>query len=121
MLLEGQLGVMRDIDWGIYPYTTSSSPTAGGACVGAGIPPRAIDDVLGVVKAYSTSVGGGPFPTELHDDWRHHAPGDRPRVWRHHRASPALRLVRRRGHRLCQLAQRLYRHRRHQAGRAGRL
>ncbi len=65
VLLEGQLGVMRDLDWGIYPYTTSSSPTAGGACVGAGIPPRAIDDVLGIVKAYSTSVGGGPFPTEL--------------------------------------------------------
>ncbi len=65
VLLEGQLGVMRDLDWGIYPFTTSSSPTAGGACVGAGIPPRAIDRVLGVVKAYSTSVGGGPFPTEL--------------------------------------------------------
>ncbi|MGC9469526.1 MAG: adenylosuccinate synthase [Anaerolineae bacterium] len=65
VLLEGQLGVMRDLDWGIYPYTTSSSPTAGGACIGAGIPPRAIDEVLGIVKAYSTSVGGGPFPTEL--------------------------------------------------------
>jgi adenylosuccinate synthase len=65
VLLEGQLGVMRDLDWGIYPYSTSSSPTAGGACVGAGIPPRAIDRVLGVVKAFSTSVGGGPFPTEL--------------------------------------------------------
>lgn len=69
VLLEGQLGIGRDIDWGIYPYTTASSPTAGGACVGAGIPPRAIDEVLGVVKAYSTSVGGGPFPTELRDEW----------------------------------------------------
>jgi len=68
VLLEGQLGVGRCVEWGIYPYTTASSPTAGGACVGAGIPPRAIDEVLGVVKAYSTSVGGGPFPTELHDD-----------------------------------------------------
>jgi len=68
VLLEGQLGIGRDINWGIYPYTTASSPTAGGACVGAGIPPRAIDEVLGVVKAYSTSVGGGPFPTELHDE-----------------------------------------------------
>ena len=65
VLLEGQLGVGRDVDWGIYPYSTASSPTAGGACIGAGIPPRAIDEVLGVVKAYSTSVGGGPFPTEL--------------------------------------------------------
>ena len=68
VLLEGQLGIGRDINWGIYPYTTASSPTSGGASVGAGIPPRAIDGVLGVVKAYSTSVGGGPFPTELHDD-----------------------------------------------------
>ncbi|HSJ56278.1 MAG TPA: adenylosuccinate synthase [Anaerolineae bacterium] len=68
ILLEGQLGIGRDIDWGIYPYTTSSSPTAGGACVGAGIPPRAVEEVLGVVKAYSTSVGGGPFPTELFDE-----------------------------------------------------
>jgi adenylosuccinate synthase len=69
VLLEGQLGVGRDVNWGIYPFTTASSPTAGGACVGAGIPPRAIDEVLGVVKAYSTSVGGGPFPTELHDEY----------------------------------------------------
>src|SRR5512139_1008035 len=69
VLLEGQLGVGRDVDWGIYPYSTASSPTAGGACIGAGIPPRAIDDVLGVVKAYSTSVGGGPFPTELLNDY----------------------------------------------------
>ena len=68
VVLEGQLGIMRDLDWGIYPYTTSSSPTAGGACVGAGIPPRAIDKVLGIVKVYSTSVGGGPFPTELTDE-----------------------------------------------------
>jgi adenylosuccinate synthase len=68
VLLEGQLGIGRDINWGIYPYTTASSPTAGGACEGAGIPPRAIDEVLGVVKAYSTSVGGGPFPTELRDE-----------------------------------------------------
>ncbi len=68
VLREGQLGVGRCIDWGIYPFVTGSSPTAGGACIGAGIPPRAIDEVLGVVKAYSTSVGGGPFPTELHDE-----------------------------------------------------
>ena len=67
LLLEGQLGIMRGLDWGIYPYTTSSNPTAGGACVGAGIPPRALDEVLGVVKAYATSVGGGPFPTERFD------------------------------------------------------
>ena len=68
ILLEGQLGVMRDLDWGIYPYVTSSNPVAGGACTGAGLPPRAIDQVFGVVKAYSTAVGAGPFPTELHDE-----------------------------------------------------
>jgi adenylosuccinate synthase len=67
ILLEGQLGIMRDIDWGVYPYTTASSPTAGGACAGSGIPPRRIDSVIGVTKAYCTSVGGGPFPTELLD------------------------------------------------------
>ncbi len=67
VLLEGQLGIMRDLDWGIYPYSTSSNPTAGGACSGAGIAPRRIDEVIGVLKAYSSSVGGGPFPTELFD------------------------------------------------------
>lgn len=68
VLLEGQLGAMRDLDWGIYPYSTASSPTAGGACAGAGISPRSIAEVIGVVKAYTTSVGGGPFPTELLDE-----------------------------------------------------
>ncbi|MDE3194209.1 MAG: adenylosuccinate synthase [Chloroflexota bacterium] len=66
ILLEGQLGAMRDLDWGIYPYVTSSNPLAGGAAVGTGIPPRLITRVIGVVKAYSTAVGEGPFPTELH-------------------------------------------------------
>src|SRR5712691_4325100 len=65
ILLEGQLGAMRDLDWGIYPYVTSSNPLAGGAAVGAGIPPRYITRVIGVVKAYSTAVGEGPFPTEM--------------------------------------------------------
>lgn len=67
ILLEGQLGVMRDLDWGIYPYVTSSNPTASFAASGAGIPARTIDRVIGVVKAYSTCVGDGPFPVELHD------------------------------------------------------
>ena len=66
-LLEGQLGVMRDLDWGIYPYVTSSNPTASFAASGAGLPARVIDRVIGVVKAYSTCVGDGPFPVELHD------------------------------------------------------
>ncbi|GAB4560662.1 MAG: adenylosuccinate synthase [Anaerolineae bacterium] len=68
VLLEGQLGVMRDLDWGIYPYVTSSNPVAGGAAVGAGLPPTKIDRVIGVVKAYSTAVGAGPFPVELEDE-----------------------------------------------------
>lgn len=68
ILLEGQLGVMRDLDWGIYPFVTSSHPTAAYAAVGAGMPMQAITDVMGVSKAYTTAVGTGPFPTELDDD-----------------------------------------------------
>ncbi|MFT5432316.1 MAG: adenylosuccinate synthase, partial [Myxococcota bacterium] len=67
ILLEGQLGAMRDVDWGIYPYVTSSNPTAAFAACGAGLPPQALNSVLGVVKAYSTAVGAGPFPVELFD------------------------------------------------------
>ncbi|HEX3219382.1 MAG TPA: adenylosuccinate synthase [Candidatus Limnocylindria bacterium] len=68
ILLEGQLGTMRDIDWGIYPYVTSSSPIPGGASLGAGLPAVAIDQVLGVAKAYTTAVGAGPVPTDLEDE-----------------------------------------------------
>jgi adenylosuccinate synthase len=67
ILLEGQLGTMRDIDWGTYPYVTSSSPIPGGASIGAGLPAVAIDQVIGVAKAYTTAVGAGPLPTELLD------------------------------------------------------
>ncbi|MEP6680203.1 MAG: adenylosuccinate synthase [Chloroflexota bacterium] len=67
ILLEGQLGTMRDIDWGVYPYVTSSSPIPGGASLGAGLPAVAIDRVLGVAKAYTTAVGAGPLPSELSD------------------------------------------------------
>ena len=67
VLLEGQLGTMRDIDWGTYPYVTSSSPIPGGASIGAGLPAVAIDQVIGVAKAYTTAVGAGPLPTELLD------------------------------------------------------
>lgn len=65
ILLEGQLGALRDLDWGWYPWVTSSNPIPGGACAGAGIPPWRITRVMGVVKAFSTSVGTGPLPTEL--------------------------------------------------------
>jgi adenylosuccinate synthase len=67
ILLEGAQGVMLDIDLGTYPYVTSSSPTAGGACTGSGIPPSRVDKTVGVFKAYTTRVGYGPFPTELTD------------------------------------------------------
>jgi adenylosuccinate synthase len=65
LLFEGAQGTMLDIDHGTYPYVTSSSATSGGACIGAGVPPTAIDRVIGVVKAYTTRVGEGPFPTEF--------------------------------------------------------
>ena len=67
IVLEGQLGIMRDLDWGIYPYTTSSNPTSGGAANVSGIAPNNIKEIIGVTKAYSTSVGGGPFTAELFD------------------------------------------------------
>ena len=65
VLLEGAQGTMLDVDQGTYPYVTSSNPAAGGACIGAGIGPQHINDVIGVVKAYITRVGSGPFPTEI--------------------------------------------------------
>ncbi|MBX3230128.1 MAG: adenylosuccinate synthase [Labilithrix sp.] len=68
VVLEGAQGTLLDVDHGTYPFVTSSNPTAGGACVGAGVGPSRIDDVIGLVKAYTTRVGGGPFPTELSDD-----------------------------------------------------
>ena len=68
ILLEGAQGALLDVDHGTYPFVTSSSPTSGGACTGTGIPPNKIDNVLGIVKAYTTRVGYGPFPTELLDD-----------------------------------------------------
>ncbi len=64
ILLEGQLSAMKDIDWGSYPFVTSSSPTVAGAMAGAGIPPRYLGQVIGVAKAYSTQVGMGPMPSE---------------------------------------------------------
>lgn len=68
VLIEGAQAVMLDIDYGTYPYVTSSSPTAAGVCQGAGIAPTQIDKVVGVYKAYTTRVGEGAFPTELNDE-----------------------------------------------------
>ena len=68
VLLEGAQGTLLDIDHGSYPFVTSSSPVAGGACTGGGIGPLQVDEVIGVMKAYSTRVGSGPYPTELDDE-----------------------------------------------------
>lgn len=68
MLVEGANATMLDIDFGTYPYVTSSNCTVGGVCTGLGIPPRMIGEVYGVAKAYCTRVGGGPFPTEQTND-----------------------------------------------------
>ena len=67
VLLEGSQGTLLDVDHGTYPFVTSSNPTAGGAAVGSGIGPTRITAVVGILKAYTTRVGSGPFPTELHD------------------------------------------------------
>jgi adenylosuccinate synthase len=67
VMFEGAQGTMLDIDHGTYPFVTSSSATSGGAVIGTGVPPNAIKHVIGITKAYCTRVGGGPFPTEIHD------------------------------------------------------
>ena len=72
VLFEGAQGTMLDVDHGTYPFVTSSNTVAGYASVGTGLGPRDIDDVLGIVKAYTTRVGAGPFPTELDDDVGRH-------------------------------------------------
>lgn len=68
LLFEGAQGTLLDLDHGSYPYVTSSNPVAGGACTGGGIGPLQVDEVIGVMKAYSTRVGAGPYPTELFDE-----------------------------------------------------
>jgi adenylosuccinate synthase len=68
VLMEGSQGTLLDVDHGTYPFVTSSNPTAGGACAGSGIGPTRINAVIGILKAYTTRVGSGPFPTELHDE-----------------------------------------------------
>ncbi|NUP63016.1 MAG: adenylosuccinate synthase [Nonomuraea sp.] len=79
VLLEGGQGTLLDIDHGTYPFVTSSSPTSGGACAGAGIPPNRLTKIIGILKAYTTRVGSGPFPTELTDetgDWLRRTGGE---------------------------------------------
>jgi adenylosuccinate synthase len=78
VLMEGAQGMMLDLEWGTYPYVTSTHPSAGGACTGGGVPLREVDQVIGICKAYCTRVGNGPFPTEFEpgpfaDSFRQHA------------------------------------------------
>ncbi|MGI8537113.1 MAG: adenylosuccinate synthase [Mycobacteriales bacterium] len=80
VLLEGGQATLLDVDHGTYPFVTSSSATSGGACTGSGIPPNRIDKVIAVVKAYTTRVGEGPFPTELTGDSSDGADGERLRT-----------------------------------------
>merc|ERR1719313_3331784 len=68
VLVEGANAALLDIDFGTYPFVTSSSTTVGGVCTGLGVPPKTIETVIGVVKAYTTRVGHGPFPTELQNE-----------------------------------------------------
>ena len=75
VIAEGANAALLDLDFGTYPFVTSSSTTAGGVCTGLGIAPSKVEAVVGVVKAYTTRVGGGPFPTELTDE---RGGGDRP-------------------------------------------
>jgi len=78
IICEGAQGALLDVDFGTYPYVTSSTPTSGGACTGLGIGPTKIDTVMGVIKAYTTRVGMGPFPTEIHGE-----PGEQLRALGH--------------------------------------
>ncbi len=121
ILLEGQLGTMRDIDWGTYPFVTSSSPIPGGASLGAGMPAVRIDRVLGVAKAYVTAVGGGPAADRADRSRGRRAARARRRVRNLHRPSAPLRLVRRGGGALQRPAGRLLEHRADEARRPRRL
>jgi adenylosuccinate synthase len=76
VLAEGAQGILLDVDFGTYPFVTSSNPSPGGVCTGLGVSPRAVDEVAGVVKAYSTRVGSGPFPTEMETEL-----GEKVRAW----------------------------------------
>ena len=68
VLFEGAQGTLLDLDMGTYPYVTSSHPVAGGCCIGSGVGPTAINEIMGIFKSYTTRVGEGPFPTELFDE-----------------------------------------------------
>ena len=120
VLFEGAQATFLDLDHGTYPFVTSSNPVAGGVCTGAGVGPLAIQRVVGLVKAYQTRVGSGPFPTELLEG---DAVGDLlvergARVRHEHRAPPPHRLARPRDVQARGAAQHVHRARAHEARRA---
>ena len=121
VLLEGSQGTLLDVDHGTYPFVTSSSPTAGGASAGSGIGPTRISRVIGIAKAYTTRVGSGPFPTELHDDTGERLRSVGERVRGHDRAGPPHRLARPGDSALRGAGQRAHRLVPDEAGRALRL
>jgi hypothetical protein len=108
-LVEGANAALLDIDFGTYPYVTSSSTTIGGVFTGLGLAPQHVNCSIGVVKAYTTRVGAGPFPTEL-----------RPRVWHDNRTAAPLRLARPAGGQIRSGAQRVRVDQHHQARRPHR-
>ena len=120
VLLEAGQATLLDVDHGTYPFVTSSSATSGGACTGSGIPPTRLDQVIAIVKAYTTRVGEGPVPDRARRRVRRAPAQDRCRVRHHDRASAPLRLVRRRHRALRRPRQRRHRLRAHQARRAHR-
>ena len=119
VVFEGAQGAMLDIDHGTYPFVTSSNTIAGGAAVGTGIGPKEVDYVLAVTKAYTTRVGSGPFPTELHDEDGEHLSLDGQGIRSNHGTTSALRLAGSQCFAICRESDRCRRHRRHQTGHLG--
>ncbi len=115
VVFEGGQATMLDVDHGTYPFVTSSSATAGGAATGSGVGPNRLDRIVGIVKAYTTRVGSGPFPTELFDEQGDWLRSRGLRVRHHHRPSAPRRLVRRADHPLRDPHQRHHRPRADQA------
>ena len=110
VLAEGAQGSMLDVDFGSYPFVTSSNVIAAGVCSGLGVAPNRIGKVFGIFKAYCTRVGTGPFPTELFDETGEtNASPERKRVWCHHWPSAPLRLARPARAEICRHAQRRHR------------
>ena len=117
LLFEGAQGSLLDVDHGSYPYVTSSNSSAAGIAAGSGVPTRHVDRWIGVVKAYTTRVGGGPFPTEQDNDVGERIRRVGKRIWNGDRPAAPVRLVRRGRDAACGAGERLDRAGRHAARR----